>query len=68
MENLYGKVFIKSNNLKTILILNTTRECLKIKQRGKQNKPFKFVSYKDMIKNYNDNILDNVTFYNKCKL
>ena len=68
MENLYGKVFIKSNNLKNVLILNTTRECLKIKQRGNENKLFKFVKNKYMIKNYKGYILYNVKFYNKCKL
>ena len=35
MDNLYGKVFAKSTNGKKVLILNTNRNCLRIRQRSK---------------------------------
>ena len=74
-DNLYGKVFAKSESSKSILILNTTRECLRIKQRsknidGNRCKPFKFVSFKEM-KNEskkNNMVIDNIIFFNKSKL
>ena len=75
-EDLYGKVFAKSDNGKKILILNTNRTCLRIRQRStdmnKTNyKLIKFVSYKEMLKNYNinkNNIINPVNFYNISKL
>lgn len=74
-DNLYGKVFAKSESSKSILILNTTRECLRIKQRsknidGNRCKSFKFVSFKEM-KNEskkNNMVIDNIIFFNKSKL
>jgi len=74
MDNsLYGKVFLKSDNNKKILVLETSIECLRIKQRNtyKPNNKFKFISYKEMSKHSGKNnysILDNVKFYNICKL
>lgn len=74
MDNtLYGKVFLKSDNNKKILVLDTSIECLRIKQRNtyKPNNKFKFISYKEMskhaLKDYYS-ILDNIKFYNVCKL
>lgn len=75
-DNLYGKVFAKSESSKTILILNTTRECLRIKQRsknlnGNRSNFLKFVSFKEMKKYENKNpelVIDNINFYNKSKL
>lgn len=76
MENLYGKVFAKSLNGSKVLILNTNRECLRLRQRskdinGKKNTPMRFVSYKEMLKQSKKNkvsVIDNVKFYNKSKL
>ena len=76
MENLYGKVFAKSLNGSKVLILNTNRECLQLRQRskdlnGKKNTPMRFVSYKEMLKQSKKNkvsVIDNVKFYNKSKL
>ena len=76
MENLYGKVFAKSLNGSKVLILNTNRECLRLRQRskdinGKKNTPMKFVSYKEMLKQSKKNkvsVIDNVKFYSKSKL
>jgi hypothetical protein len=76
MENLYGKVFAKSLNGSKVLILNTNRECLRLRQRskdlnGKKNTPMRFVSYKEMLKQSKKNkvsVIDNVNFYNKSKL
>ena len=76
MDNLYGKVFAKSDTCKTILILDTTRECLRIKQRsrmlnGDKCKQLKFISYKEM-NDYrnksNYDVIDKINFYNKSKL
>lgn len=75
-EDLYGKVFAKSENGKKILILNTNRNCLRIRQRSKDinnvnYKRMKFVSYKEMMKNYNINkcnIINPVNFNNISKL
>jgi hypothetical protein len=76
MENLYGKVFAKSLNGSKVLILNTNRECLRLRQRNKdingmKNTPMRFVSYKEMLKQSKKNkvlVIDNVKFYNKSKL
>jgi hypothetical protein len=76
MENLYGKVFAKSLNGSKVLILNTNRECLRLRQRskdinGKKNTPMRFVSYKEMLKQSKKNkvsVINNVKFYNKSKL
>ena len=76
MDNLYDKVFAKSDNCKTILIFDTTRECLRIKQRsrmlnGDKCKQLKFISYKEM-NDYrnksNYDVIDKINFYNKSKL
>jgi cytochrome b involved in lipid metabolism len=40
MNNLYGKVFAKSTNGKKVLILNTTRDCLRIRQRNNSTSSF----------------------------
>jgi hypothetical protein len=76
MDNLYGKVFAKSTNGKKVLILNTNRNCLRIRQRSKDvdnvnYKRLKFVSYKEMLKLWNidhKNVLNPVNFYNISKL
>ena len=72
---LVGKVFVKSQNGMKLLSLDTTRECLRRRQRctvnGNKVPSLKFVSFKQFqlhLSRYPTSIIHKVRFENQSKL
>jgi hypothetical protein len=72
---LFWKVFAKSQNGMKILVLDTDRHCLRMRQRnkiqGKSVKSMKFVSFKQMQKHmklFPDSVVPYVKFDTRGKL